>query len=511
MSCARVPTCVVAVLGAMATTLCLVLTGCGNSAATSGDAGARDATQPNRDASTDAARSDAGDADAGEGGLSCSGGMLDPTFGSGGTVLTSVGNNGSAIAVLLEPDGHILAVGSDRNSTTSSFAGNFVAARYEADGGLDPTFGEGGTLVSTVATSAYAYAGALQPDGKILIAGTRQVAADGGMPYVATLVRLNADGTADDSFGAAGIVTEVWGSVQDTIAAVAIQSDGSIVAIGWAPYDVSGSDYTDSPDGFIVLRYLPNGQRDPSFGDNGEVMTILQGDDEADGLALEPDSGKIVAAGYSSPPLTPDSGTPPAIFGLVRYDSDGGTDKMFGVGGIDSVKVTGAAYATGVALQTDGKIVTSGSTGKSSVGFEDGVAATRFDPSGAIDTTFGSGGSVNVVFHVAPGYKAFGETVYAGGVETYGLAIASDGKILVSGIVPTAAGVCCAYGLVRFTSNGEPDTTFGDHGVVVTQLTGSDEAFAMAVQPDGKIILGGASGTLTKVDHVAFSLARYCP
>jgi uncharacterized delta-60 repeat protein len=466
----------------------LALSGC----ATGGGAALGDAGMQNTDAN-DAGPTDASlDAAAvgardGSDASSCSGGMLDPTFGSGGTVLTSNGGNGgSADGVMLQPDGRIVTVGIDES-------GELLAVRFDSHGGLDPTFGDGGTAAFASVTGLYVYAGALQPDGHILAAGAQRVPVDGGTTFAATIARLNQDGTLDDSFGSGGFVRELFGSTQDTIPTLAVQGDGRILALGWARMQ-NNTGNTYASQGFIVLRYLPSGERDPSFGNGGKVVTVLGGDDWANGLAIDPDGGDILAAGVSSPPTPADAAAMPFDFGLARYAADGGLQIGFGVNGTVTAPVAGAEYASGVAIQSDGKILTSGRAGK------DEFAVTRFTAKGAPDETFGDADLASVPFPGNPGTY----------VVPYDIALASDGKILVAGIVPAPTGDCCAFGLVRFTPDGKLDPTFGSGGVVVTHLTINDQMQAMTLQPDGKIILAGYAAT-ADYKHSAVALVRYCP
>jgi uncharacterized delta-60 repeat protein len=219
---------------------------------------------------------------------------------------------------------------------------------------------------------------------------------------------------------------------------------------------------------------------DASFGNNGIVVTDLGGEDEsANDLAVQSD-GKIVAVGTVS---NRDA------FGVYRYQADGSLDSSFGSGGVVTTVVgAGQCEASGVALQSDGKIVvvgTGGTWGDSS------LTVARYDIGGAPDTGFGDGGIVTLT--VGSEYNWGSDVVIQG-----------DGKILVAG-----SSVLATYDFVlaRYDTHGNLDTGFGGTGVITTDLTGDgDFAHALALQPDGKIVVVGRGGDTSDYD---FAVARY--
>jgi uncharacterized delta-60 repeat protein len=265
------------------------------------------------------------------------GGSLDPTFGSGGKVTTDFGGVDSALGVALPSNGKIVAVGGGGSGV------DFVVARYNADGSLDSTFGSGGMVTTDFGGFEAATAVAIQVDGKIVATGSTF---SGGFQQFA-LVRYNADGSLDTSFGSSGKVTTDFGLGSGFGGALAIQSDGKIVAAGRA-----GSD-------FVLARYNGEGSPDASFGSGGKVTTDFGGVlfDAAFGVALQ-SNGKIVAAGSAFSP-------PSADFALARYNADGSLDPTFGSGGKVTTDFGGFDVAFGVALQADGNIVAAGQGGSS--------------------------------------------------------------------------------------------------------------------------------------------------
>jgi uncharacterized delta-60 repeat protein len=235
-------------------------------------------------------------------------GDLDATFGSGGKVTTDLsGFNDRASAIAVQPDGKIVVAG-----TTNVFApaSAFLVTRYNADGSLDQGFGIGGK--ATAVDGGNASALAVQADGKIVVAGS----AHGDF----ALARFTTSGALDAGFGAGGQVTTDFFGRNDSAAAVAIDGNGRIVVAGIARA-------SDLPD-FALARYNSDGSLDVTFGTGGTVTTDYFGrNDGASAVAVD-GSGKIVAAGFAF------SGPFPSVeFALARYNPDGSRDATFGTDG----------------------------------------------------------------------------------------------------------------------------------------------------------------------------------
>ncbi|MEW5879761.1 MAG: hypothetical protein AB1761_04885 [Pseudomonadota bacterium] len=399
-------------------------------------------------------------------------GDLDPAFGNGGKVLTAIGGSEDfAFALALAPDGKIVVAGTSYNGTNDDFA----LARYNADGSLDTTFGSGGKVVTAIGGSDEAYALALAPGGKIVVAGTAWSITG---RYVA-LARYNADGTLDSTFGSGGkVVTAIGiGSANAAAHAVALAPDGRIVVAGFSH---NGTNYD-----FALARYNTDGTLDASFGSGGKVLTAIgSGNDYAYALALAPD-GKIVVAGTSHNGTSHD-------FALARYNADGTLDASFGSGGRVTTPIgpnDDEAYT--LALAPDGKIVVAG---KSHDGMKFDFALARYNVNGTLDATFGNGGKV--------------VTAFGSGTETeeaIALALAPDGKIVVAGT--GFNGTNYDFALARYNADGTLEATFGNGGKVTVGIgTGVSLAHAMALAPDGRIVVAGRSHDGTNYD---FALARY--
>ncbi|HEX8250396.1 MAG TPA: hypothetical protein VF599_19635, partial [Pyrinomonadaceae bacterium] len=355
-------------------------------------------------------------------------------------------------------------------SYLSSSVLNFTVMRYNANGTLDSGFGTGGVVFTEFDNNhEVAYSVAIQPDGKIVAAGT-----DNQRQYDTILARYNADGTLDTTFDGDGKVSNDFGSDSGESNAVITQPDGKIIVAGYA------DDFTRSH--FAVARYLQNGRLDTSFGGTGRVVTpVGQGTTAiARSIAVQPD-GKIIVAGsaYVNNSRLYD-------FAVVRYNADGTLDTGFDGDGIATIDVTNSVSASDTAysvdIQPDGKIVLGGTTGGSGT-FSDS-ALVRCNPDGSLDATFNKNGKVILRLPDYEGIRA--------------IKVQPDGKIAVVGNTGKFASfdgstfINDDFLVMRFNSGGSLDTTFDTDGIAVV-LWGAfpDTAADIALQPDGKIIAAG--------------------
>ena len=349
-----------------------------------------------------------------------------------------------------------------------------VAATATPEGALDPAFGQGGK-VTTAFGSAYdaAYAIAVQRDGKLVAAG----ASGNGSNYDFALARYNRNGILDASFGSGGKVTTAIGSSHDNGNALVLQPDGKLVVAGYAVLSPSSS-------AFALARYNPDGTLDPAFGSGGKVTTALGtgSEDGANALVLQPD-GKLVAAGAVS------IGSRSA-FALARYNRSGSLDTSFGQGGKVTTSIgSGWSHALALVVQPDGKLVSAGAT---SDGSDYDVALLRYNANGTLDSSFGSGGIVTT--EIGPGYDS-----------ANALALRPDGKLVAAG--QSWNGSHYDLLLARYLPNGTLDASFGSGGKATTAISSGDTvAEALAVQPDGKLV---AAGTSSNAGLQQFALARF--
>jgi len=353
-------------------------------------------------------------------------GTLDTTFGSGGRVRTDFpGLAAVPSAVVIQADGKIVVAGGAFPLFT--FAGNFQVVRYNSNGSLDRSFGNGGIVTTTFPEGSYAFDVALQPDGKIIAAGTVFVDFNPGEMSDTdfALARYNSDGSLDTTFGNGGMVTTDFFGNEDDAFSILIQPDGKIVAVGSANDPATFYD-------FAAARYLSNGTIDTTFGVAGKVSTDFgdQNFDRARSAALQAD-GKIVAAGFA---ISQNGGV--QNFAVARYTSNGVLDTTFSRDGKTQIDFGNCCQsATKVLLQSDGKIITvGGSNGESS---EDDFLLARLNSRGSLDATFGVGGEVRT---------SFGDL--NGGAN--GATLQSDGKIVAVGFQATFSNQWSNFALARY-------------------------------------------------------------
>jgi uncharacterized delta-60 repeat protein len=395
-------------------------------------------------------------------------GGLDPGFG-GGTGIVSSTVGGDETDMLLQPDGKIVMIGGSSS--------DFVMARYNADGTLDSGFGNGGVVTTDIAGGLdAAFGAALLGDGRIIVVGYARV---GGNDDFA-IVRFDADGELDLGFGTQGKTTTDFFAQRDRAAAVAVQADGKIVVVGET---IVGFGNTD----FAVARYDANGVLDPGFGTagTGKVNTDIGGAiDIARNVVIE-SGGSILVTGL----ITMGSSGALGHTGLARYTPAGALDDSLGPDG--TLSLTNSSLGDGLAVQSDGRILVAG---YAVVAGDFHFAVMRLESSGSPDGSFGSLGLATAGFSTQDDY---GRDV----------TIDSAGRILVSGQSSNLADP--DFAVARFTPAGVLDASFDDDGKFTVDFFGSfDGAENVAVQPDGRILLGGF---VTNGTAVRYGLARFVP
>ncbi len=406
-------------------------------------------------------------------------GRLDPTFGKNGKVTTALSGVSDIFAVIQQADGKIVAAGT---VCQPSAACDVAVVRYLPDGRLDHSFGRSGTVTTDFAGGTDAGAAlAIQSDGDLVVAGTAQVRGKDEFG----LARYGSDGRLDPAFGRGGKVTTHFPGHGAQAAAVLVQPDGEIVVAGTTETTFVSSD-------FALARYQPDGSLDTTFGVGGRVRTDFTGmEDEVSAAALQPD-GRIVVAGAT---FDITNGAT-ADFALARYQPDGSLDPSFGSAGRVRTDFAGTSdQALAVAIQLDGRIIAAGRTETRSV-FSD-FALIRYRPGGRLDRSFGTGGKVETDFNVTDDFA-------------FGVAVEADGKIVAAGLTDPLNGAGSEdFALARYTSVGTLDGGFGKNGRVTTDFGGDDEARAMLVQADGKIVAGGLDNPNPDGSADRFAIARY--
>ncbi len=387
---------------------------------------------------------------------------------------TSLSNSyDEASAVLLQPDGNIVAAGSTYSSSGTRVMG---LARYQTNGNLDSSFGSGGKVVSKVAaisdSASPGPGAALQADGKIVVASGSDVA------------RFNTNGSLDTSFNSHG-PTKGWATVPYLVSlqGVVIQPlDGKIV--------VAGRDNQATE--FELTRFNADGSLDSTFGSHGTATLYLGPSTTASTyelqvpLGLQAD-GKLVVAGFTGSP---------AVWEVARFNANGTLDTSFGSGG--TVTTSFAPYSgdpLGLAIYpSTGQIVVVGKEGNDLIyGPAAGIALERYNTNGSIDTSFGTSGQVITL-------------------NTYGaakaVALQADGKIVVAAQTTDPSGTIWRWSLLRYNTDGSLDTTFGTGGIVQTGTADPAHTsdLAVAIQADGNIVAAGYTPSGT---GYVFMVARY--
>lgn len=373
-------------------------------------------------------------------------GDLDVTFGPpNGFVLLP--DSVFADMVIQPADGKILAVGSalDNGATFT----NLIIARFNTDGTLDNGFGTGGVVFGPASSRGTAVA--VQPDGKVVASGVMIATGE------ALIARFETDGDPDASFGQNGLA--VYSEVPTF--EVAIGPGNTIVLVDFRVDLGSGAIQ------LFVARLLSNGDLDQSFGDEGVVSTESGFGFDVAVLG----DGRILVAGSAGD------------FALWRYNTNGTLDTTFGGGdGIATADFPGLSAASGMAVQTDGRIVLAG-------GFEDQNSSPPVPSTGAL-ARFNSDGNPDQSFD---GDGKAITTVAGAEVGFSDVALQSDGAIVAAGAVVGGPSLGDRHVLVsRFTPTGSPDSSFGTNGNVITNFPGeSAEALGVRIQSDGRVVITG--------------------
>ncbi len=474
-----------------------------------------------------------------------SAGQLDPTFGVGGKVITDIqvpSNSPAQSLVINQVNGKILVLG-----TSSAPRANpeLAAARYNADGSLDNTFGRGGVALlgqfpnlaaaavdshgrivvagNLQASNYYAIVGRFNTDGtadtgfgyggrtgiqftaffdvatalaidaqdRVVVAGQAQVPAN-NYRSVMGVVRLNSDGTLDNSFDGDGRQTIDFSGVSgaySTANAVAIDAQGCIL--------LAGSTSQGSGGQVAVVRLTSTGALDSTFdGDGKQTIDFGPYADRANGVALD-SQGRIVVAGYSYTGYAY-SASSPSVFAVARLTSAGVLDSNFNGNGTQTFGFGRAVeQAKAVAIDAQDRVVVAGDS--YSFSGVSSFAVARLTSTGALDATFNGTGKRTI--DVAGTYNQ------ATGVGV----LNTQGRIVIGG--STLRGNSFDFALARLTDGGMLDAGFNGTGLVTTAIlrSGFDTANSVTLtQPDGKIVvIGTSTGPGTYSDSSYLSVARY--
>jgi uncharacterized delta-60 repeat protein len=360
-------------------------------------------------------------------------GDLDTSFGSGGKKTINFGGTDAARVVLVQANGRIVVAGG------GGAASSFCVARLRTNGTLDTTFGSGGKrVVDFGGDDESVYGAALQPDGKIVLAGDSDLRV--------AVARLSSNGSLDTTFDGDGRKIFSWGALSRA-SAVVVAPNGKLLLAGFS-----------GPEGgnIQVARLNASGKLDTTFGTGGKAPVDFGGDDFGAAMARQA-NGRILVAGRSS------------VGGAVvaRLRATGALDPDFG--GDGRVTLPGGGSASAVLVQPDRKIVIAGNASGSAM-----MTVTRLNPNGSLDTTFDADGTATIDFGSLADLAA-------------GAVLQPDGKIVVAGYTQFAEDVAVA----RLNANGSPDTTFGVAGKATVDFGVATFGNAVARQANGRIVVAG--------------------
>lgn len=352
-------------------------------------------------------------------------------------------------------------------------------------GSLDPTFGTEGKVVSDVigpdasSLDNYALASAVQSDGKVLALGYSSGPATAQQ---FDLARYNVDGSLDDGGAADSTPFDAFGTGGHIRISVGISSgfEGRIALQADGKILLGGSTYSGSATtyDFALIRLNADGSLDQAFGSGGIAVTDFgSSSDELTGIALQSD-GRIVVSGISQRPGTGYN------YLVARFNTDGSLDTSFDGDGWRALDLGGSYEgASSVAVQSDGKVVAAGYFYPGDFG---DFALVRFNSDGSLDDGSASDSTPGDVF--GTGGKVitdFGNT--DDGIDS--IVLQADGRIVASGY--TGDGQSYDFALARYNTDGSLDTTFDGDGRVTTDFDVADEALGVTLQADGRILAAG--------------------
>ena len=401
------------------------------------------------------------------------------TAGSGTHTATATVNttcNDRGYSVLQQTDGKLVIAGDVSNDTYT----DFVAVRFSNTGAIDTAFGTSGVARTAIGTrNETAYSIVQQTDGKLVAAGFAYTTNNDF-----ALVRYTTTGSLDTTFSGDGIQTTLVNAGNDLAYALALQTDGKLVAAGLTRFGTT--------DDLGIARYNTDGALDTTFGTGGK--TTLQGgstESLASAITQQAD-GKLVVTGYAN---VTNNGRDVAV---ARYNADGSLDTSFSADGSETTNYGSNVndYANTVIQQADGKIVIAGYREPAASNFD--IILARYTTAGVLDTTFGSSGKY------LTGINSFHDVIN----DVIQL---PDGKLLAAGYInsSTAAATSSDFGLMRFTTTGSRDNSFngiGSKSINISQLvfgsTNRDQAQSLILDNTGKIVVVGAVNNSADYDIV---------
>lgn len=419
-------------------------------------------------------------------------GDLDPSFGLAGVAYAGIADASSYSGMTMQPDGKVLACGTHATGNDH----DFVVVRFLADGSPDTAFGTNGRVSIAFDHSPYSgydqcYSLAMQPDGKIVAAGSTKWNIGPAIIGLFAVARLTVDGTLDPSFGEGGTATAVGTPALISVAeagSVALQTDGRIVVGGQLMATEEGPLYR-----FALARFTANGMLDPSFNGTGwteiPAISFPYSDAMAAGVALDAQA-RIVIAG--SNPHDAESNAN-SDFAVARVLPNGTLDASFGQAGRALVAFdaggsgSGSDIAYGLAIDHAGRTVVVGMADTSSATTPNyDVAVARLLDDGSPDVAFGDAGKVRVAFDSVPSGMDFARAVV----------VQADGKLVLAGAAQGASSSRAPI-LARLADDGSLDPDFGNGGRKILHIGTDPEIGTInrAALAGGRLFVSGVEKT----------------
>ncbi|MFN6379536.1 MAG: T9SS type A sorting domain-containing protein [Flavobacteriales bacterium] len=399
-------------------------------------------------------------------------GGLDTDFANEGRYVANFGFQDNLEAVAIQSDGKIIVAGT---ALTEMFSGKLLVTRLNADGSLDNSFAENGVLIVEAYNESYAYEILVLEDNSILIAGA---SADDMFAFSGYMFKLDETGYIDSSFGEEGEVLTSFIEGDEFIYAAKIDSNGKIVVAGKA----TNADFNSEP---FVARFNADGSVDTSFGENGYATIPVENQDNVFYDLMIDGNDNIIATGHYGLPFTETGQTNLDVL-LVKYNTAGSLDTSFGDEGIVKTPISEEYTESGFAIisDSDENIYVSGYTTALDFSFE--AAVLGYSSNGTLRGDFATAGVYTFSLNAQ---NVFND-------------IALHENTLV--MCGTSGGFFFDdrdFLLLRLNLDGSIDNTFGENGYTLTTIaTAFDDANAMALQSDGKIVLAGRGNMGTNND-----------
>ncbi len=404
-------------------------------------------------------------------------GSPDLSFGNGGSFTYSLNFEANVYGCAIRENGKIVMTG----STTDYNDYRILLIQLNENGTLDASFGVNGVVVQKIGPDMnnfedFSYALTLQDDGMILVAGSSR---NIDLQYVPVVVRFTENGVLDTTFGTEGVASIPVIEVENDFDCLVVQDDGKIVASGHYANELLSF-------ALLVVRFLPDGTLDDTFGDNGIINYPYQADAEGFGITLTTDE-KILITGFTA------SASYNYSMMLIKFDQQGNPDPGFGDGGLVIADYGQYDIGYGIYVQGDEKIIVAGTTGELVPGNCD-MAIWRYNPDGTLDNTFGLDGMSIIQISDGPD-------------EGLAMAHQNDGKVVIAG---KSYNNIYDYAIVRILndfSTGIPQnetTTFSITPNPVAQNSNLQVSYELSAPDNIHIEIINALGATTSVIEMGY-------